>query len=66
MAASTRSKIDAGGETVHLRLISKNHSSFCTFFAIWILCTVYFNPSSSSVQLIFWPLGVPDVYLCPK
>jgi len=48
---------------IDIRLIFKNHSSFCTFFAMSILCTLYFRPNSSNVQLIFCPLGVPAVYL---
>lgn len=46
-----------------IRLIFRNHSSFCTFFAMSIFWTLQGTPSSSSVQLILCPLGVPAVYL---
>lgn len=54
--------IETGGEW-HVRLIFKNHSSFCVFFEMSILCALYFTPNSSSVMLILWPFGVPPEYL---
>lgn len=46
-----------------IRLISRNHASFCSFLEMSILCTLYATPSSSIVQETFCPLGVPAVYL---
>ena len=67
----TLSSFECEGKTsqekqARLRLIFRNHSSFCSFLAISILRTVYGRPSSSRVMLIFWPLGVPDVYLVSR
>jgi len=45
--------LDGSGSEGDKRLIFRNQSSFCTFLAMSILCTLYFKPSSSSVQLIF-------------
>jgi len=42
-----------------LRLISRNHGSFCWFLLNSSLCTLYWRPSSSRVIEILWPFGVP-------
>ena len=41
----------------YLRLISRNHGSFCWFLLNSNLCTLYCRPSSSRVMEILWPLG---------
>lgn len=49
--------------TEAIRLILRNQSSFCVFLEMSMWCAVYLTPSSSSVTLILWPLGVPSEYL---
>jgi hypothetical protein len=54
----TPSRFNEVSERV-LRLISRNHGSFCWFLLNSSLWTLYCRPSSSSVMEILWPLGVP-------